>query len=185
MGNIYKIITQAIGYMLAGLFLMKTSSTIEVNASLIVGFGWLFMGIGFVLVAVASFSKARKWVEKNIERQIYLTFFIVSLASMIIEFLNSSREVYIWVLLAFVLLVALVVIIDGVREGFHVTKNFGWKRLLVLLSVVASLFALGQLITQHEIFGGKILWLTVAILLLGMSQLVMQNKTKEIDTNKQ
>ena len=177
----FSILSQAIAYLLGGMFLFNTSSIYLAGRPALIGqiFGGIFMGVAFFLV-ISSFFDNLVALANRINRWLFLALFIVAMASLFTMAVKSTEYLtfYIVLAVAFALIVIAAMLFQLRRTGTSLITELGARvvsaRLLRVLSVVLSLFALAMVIAQVNIIGGPILYLAIGLVCLGVASLLQR-----------
>ena len=175
----FAILSQAIGYLLGGVFLSNTCSIYLVGTTALIGqiFGGIFIGVAFFLV-ISSFFDNLVALANRINIWLLFPLFIVALANLIVIAAESTeyRTFYIVLAAAFSLTTLAAILFQLFRTIARWKTALGsraaWARLLRGLSVALSLFALAMVIAQVNIMGGPILYLAIGLVCLGAASLL-------------
>ena len=175
-GHPFLILSQAIAYLLGGIFLC-TATVAGVPSLVAQIFGGIFIVFAFLLVVASFSSKLIAWTTK-INLWLFLALFFVSMASLIkiaLE-LTECRISYIVLAVVFLLLVLAALLFQLFRMGTNLRIQLGTMgaaaRMLRGLCVALSLFALAMVIMQVDSIGGPILYLALGLVCLSIASLL-------------
>lgn len=172
------ILSQAIAYLLGGIFLFTTSTSLAGMTALMGQiFGGIFMGFAFFLVISSFFDSLVVWANR-INLWLFLALFFVAIARLIKMAVNSTEYQIFYIVLAviFLLLVLAALLFQSFRTGANLRTQVGTRvtsvRLLRGLSVALSMFALAMVIMQVNIIGGPILYMALGLVCLSVASLL-------------
>lgn len=167
----FTILSQAIAYLLAGIFLFTTSPvvcTLQI-------FGVIFMVFAFFLVIASCVDRLAAWTNR-VHMGLFGGLFAASAAYLIITAVDTREPLYI--VLTFVFLLSIVGALlfqlfrQGTNLGMHLGSRVAAATMLRRISVVLGLFALVMVVCQIDLIGGPILYLTLALVFLGVASLL-------------
>jgi len=173
-------LSQAIAYLLGGIFLFNNSSIyLAGTPGALIGriFGGIFMGFAFFLAISSFFDNLVAWANR-INRWLFLALFIVAMASLYITVVKSTENLTLSVVLA---LAFSVIVLAAMlfRTGESLRTELGTlgprvvlARSLRVISVVLSMFAFAMVIGQVNIMGGPILHLAISLVCLSVASVL-------------
>lgn len=179
-GHPFFILSQAIAYLLGGMFLCTTSATADMTgtATLIArAFGGLFIAFAFFLVIASFFNRLVAWATR-VNMWLFLGLFFVTMTRLIKTALDTTefRLLYILLAIVFLFLILGALLFQVLRLGTNLGTQLGSRvaaaRMLRMMSVTLSLFALAMMITQIDLIGGPILYLTLGLVCLSVASLL-------------
>lgn len=179
-GRPFLLLSQAIAYLLGGIFLSTANAT-DVVGLVAQIFGGIFIFFAFFLVVTSFVSNLTDWATR-MDIWFFLALFFVSMASLIKTALESveCRFFYIVLAIIFLLLVLAALLFQLYKTAISLRKLFGNRvavvRMLKGLSVVLSLFALAMVIMQVSIMGGPILYLSLGVVCLSVATLLSSQR---------
>ena len=176
----FAILSQAIAYLLGGIFLFNNSSIyLAGTPGALIGqiFGGIFMGVAFFLV-ISSFLDNLVALANRINIWLFFALFIVALANLIVIAVESTeyRTFYIVLAASFSLITLAALLFHLRRTGASLVAELGPRVVLTRslrgVSVALSMFALAMVIGQVNIMGGPILYLAISLVCLGVASLL-------------
>lgn len=179
--RVYRILSQAIAYLIGGMFLLTVSATSPSLAGRVgvIGqiFGYLFIGIGILLGISAFSSRLAAWANR-LDEEFLFSLLLVDIVDLTFVVVGSTKYQTFFVVLLLAFLFVLIVaplfwlFRSRVGLGTRIRSRVVWAGLLRRLSVALSLFALVMVIAQVSIMGGPILYLAISLVCLGIASLL-------------
>lgn len=194
--NVYELVAQAVGYMLAGMFLEKASNvSFGLTTSwAIVGqiIGLVFMALAFFIVIASNFDKLVK-LFKSLESVLFTAFLTAALASLIYEYFpsNSSTSTltplfgsttYIVIVAIFFVLVFFSIAFDFTKTIAYAVKHATLGNSLKTFGAISGIIVLLQILFKKEPLGGNLVWLGIGVLALGIGTIIQDKKEQAIPT---
>lgn len=169
-------LSQAIAYLLGGIFLLHNSSIYLAGRPALIGqiFGGIFIGFAFFLAISSIFDKLVALADR-INRGLFLALFIVVMGSLYVTVVKATENRTFSVVLA---LAFSVIVLASLlfRTRASLRTELGPRvvsaGLLRVISVVLSLFALAIVIGQVNIMGGPILHLAIGLVCLSVASIL-------------
>ena len=172
----FDILSQAIAYLLGGIFLYTAdlTGTPALTTHIL---GGIFMAFAFFL-GIASFFNGLKgliaWV-RSIDMALFLGLFLATLVRLIITAAKGPEEL-LWVVIAFLFLTLGAFLFHIFRLTINVAAKLGNRvaaaKILKVLSFLLSFFALLIVIMPSNIYGGPIFYLALSVVCLSISLLL-------------
>jgi hypothetical protein len=175
-------LSQAIAYLLGGIFLFNNSSIyLAGTPGALIGqiFGGLFMGFAFFLAISSFIDKLVEWANR-INKCLFLALFFTAMASLYVTVAKATENLTLSVVLALAFsVVVIVAMLFRTREGLRTElRKLGPRvvltRSLGVISFVLGVFALAMVIMQVNIMGGPILHLAISLVCLGAAFLLQR-----------
>ncbi len=177
-GRPFTELSRAVAYLLGGMLLVTTTSGLDGMVRLIGQvFGVIFIGSAFFMAIASLFATAPavvRWANK-INQWLFLALFFTALASLILTAVESPahRGIYVALAATFFLIILAVLLRRLHTTAVELRSTVGPRltsiRLLALLAVVLSLFALAMVIAHVSIMGGPLLHVTIAVCCLSIA----------------
>jgi len=174
----FYILSQAITYLIGGMFLLSVSGSLEGRVAVIAEvFGFILIGGAILFLVSSFFPRLVRWAS-TVDKQLFLGLFFVNMANLAIIAVTSTKYRAFSVVLVVAFLLSVVVaelfwlVGPGVSLGTRIRSRVAWGGLLRRVSVVLSLFALVMVIAEVNIMGGPILYLAVSLVCLSVASLL-------------
>jgi hypothetical protein len=175
----FAILTQAITYLIGGMFLLTVSAispSLAGRAGVIAQiFGYIFIVIAILLGISASVNRLAAWANR-VDTQFSLALFLVSIAGVFFAVAGSPSKYLVFFIVLFFafLLIVIAGLLFGSEAdlGTRIRSRVGRAGLLRIVSLALSLFALGMVIAQVSIMGGPILYLAISLVCLGVASVL-------------
>lgn len=174
----FNTLSQAIAYLLAGIFLFTTSSTVDMtkgNSLTLEIFGGIFMVFAFFLVIASCVDRLTGWANQ-VQMSLFLGLFAASMACLIVTAVGTHESLYIVLTFVFFLSIGGALLFQLFRQGTNLRTQLGSRvavaTLLRRIAFVLSLFALVMVISQIDLIGGPILYLSLGLVCLSISLLL-------------
>lgn len=174
----FDTLLKAIAYLMGGIFLYtaKVTGTPVLGAQVL---GVIFIVFAFFLV-IASFFNRFRASSRRVDSYLLLGLFSATVARVIIAGVES-RELF-YVVFAFLVLMLGVFLFHIFRSTRELASNVGNRcaaiRTLRILSLILALFGFMMVIMQQNLYGGPVLYLALALILLNIS-LLLKPRSKE------
>ena len=175
-------LSQAIAYLLGGIFLFNNSSIyLTGTPGALIGriFGGIFMGFAFFL-AISSFVDKLVTCANRINKWLFLALFIVAMGSLYVTVVKATENLTLSVVLALAFSVIVVAAMlfrrgESLRTELELLgPRVVLARSLRVISFVLSVFALAMVIMQVNIMGGPILHLAISLVCLSAASLLQR-----------
>lgn len=181
---IFHILSQAIAYLIGGIFLWASSSSITGGIALVSKvFGGVFIGLAFILVISSFLDRLIPWA-KRMNKWLFFALFVVAMARLTIMAVESEELRAVWIVIAvlFLLLILISLVLNMIRIRIDLGASLGTGRasvrILRLISVVLSIFALSMVVLQVNILGGPIIYLAISVFCLSIASLERNQEAK-------
>lgn len=177
--RIYKTVSQAIAYLVAGIFLLTTSGTSVPSVGIQI-FGVIFLVVAFLLV-ISPFCNFLLTLVNRLDNILFGGLFAVTLALLVKTWVDTAGFSLLFKLvLAFFIVMLAAFIYSWFKEARLLSKEIGGKaisiRVLRAISITLSIFAGALLLFGVTDLGNPVLYLAGGLLTLSIASFIVNGQ---------